>query len=495
MHHHHHQQDSSSVQVYNMAPVPDQSDNFDSDGSNDDQADNSNTGNGGGIDLDLSANPDLRKLAMESTETLEALAAKTNSAAPGAAADKARSLFVTTWLFENYEVEEDHNVPRSSMYAHYNKVCQQQGVRPVNSASFGKLIRTVFPILKTRSHEPPLSIDGQPSSFTSLDQQSLYAHPSLSSGGAHVVPSAHHFQSANPDDKEVVRLPEFSPVLETGPPQGVSISAAQQFIHQYYRVHCQQILEKIQMTKFLEVRRTRRLWACGWDVDGVCVESVIERYWQDLPHEQREVADTPEMIEHICRADSVLYEFCMSVLTDWRNMLSASTFILWPNKTVMTSLLPSVLHMMPINLIQTVRHFARQLEFWIATATTSYSQELRSVAHVFTQQLRRHTSLNHLAQAAAAVLESPEQMTAMMIDWGRIDFENIRDQASWVCECHKNDIMQNSECRLVFGFLRRGLCVIRLMGHGGRLQASAEERGQVGELDKLAGGRRRALFG
>lgn len=51
---------------------------------------------------------------------------------------------------ESYEVEEDHNVPRGSMYAHYLIVCQQQGVRPVNSASFGKLIRTVFPDLKTR---------------------------------------------------------------------------------------------------------------------------------------------------------------------------------------------------------------------------------------------------------------------------------------------------------------------------------------------------------
>lgn len=63
---------------------------------------------------------------------------------------------------------------------------------------------------------------------------------------------------------------------------------------------------------------------------------------------------------------------------------------------------------------------------------------------MFAQQLRRHTSLNHLAQAAAAVLESPDQMAQMTIDWSRIDFENIRDQASWVCECPKADIMQNS---------------------------------------------------
>ncbi|KAG5456349.1 MAG: RFX DNA-binding domain-containing protein, partial [Olpidium bornovanus] len=51
---------------------------------------------------------------------------------------------------ENYEVEEDHNVPRISLYSHYLKYCQQQGLRPVNSASFGKLIRSVFPDLKTR---------------------------------------------------------------------------------------------------------------------------------------------------------------------------------------------------------------------------------------------------------------------------------------------------------------------------------------------------------
>lgn len=97
--HHHHQQDSSTVvnhQVYPMGSVADQPDHFESDGSDDDQADNNNSGNSG-IDLDLSANSDLRKLTMESTDTLELLAAKTNSAAPGAAADKIRSLFVTRW--------------------------------------------------------------------------------------------------------------------------------------------------------------------------------------------------------------------------------------------------------------------------------------------------------------------------------------------------------------------------------------------------------------
>ena len=87
----------------------------------------------------------------------------------------------------------------------------------------------------------------------------------------------------------------------------------------------------------------------------------------------------------------------------------------------------------------------------------------------FAQTLRRYTSLNHLAQAARAVLQNTSQINQMLSDLNRVDFANVQvsagragdergvarrggprgrqlsrgrppsalsqEQASWVCRC------------------------------------------------------------
>ncbi|XP_010777851.1 transcription factor RFX3-like [Notothenia coriiceps] len=53
----------------------------------------------------------------------------------------------------------------------------------------------------------------------------------------------------------------------------------------------------------------------------------------------------------------------------------------------------------------------------------------------FSQTLRRYTSLNHLAQAARAVLQNTAQINQMLSDLNRVDFTNVQEQASWVCQC------------------------------------------------------------
>ena len=53
----------------------------------------------------------------------------------------------------------------------------------------------------------------------------------------------------------------------------------------------------------------------------------------------------------------------------------------------------------------------------------------------FSQTLRRYTSLNHLAQAARAVLQNQQQISQMLTDLNKVDFTNVQEQASWVCGC------------------------------------------------------------
>lgn len=51
---------------------------------------------------------------------------------------------------ENYETAEGVSLPRSTLYNHYMRHCNENKLDAVNAASFGKLIRSVFTGLRTR---------------------------------------------------------------------------------------------------------------------------------------------------------------------------------------------------------------------------------------------------------------------------------------------------------------------------------------------------------
>ena len=54
------------------------------------------------------------------------------------------------WLLDNFETADGVSLPRARMYDHYMIHSQQNNQEPVNAASFGKLVRSVFVGLKTR---------------------------------------------------------------------------------------------------------------------------------------------------------------------------------------------------------------------------------------------------------------------------------------------------------------------------------------------------------
>ena len=46
------------------------------------------------------------------------------------------------WLDENYEMAQGVCVPRNMLYVHYVDFCSRHGMKPVNAASFGKVLYT-----------------------------------------------------------------------------------------------------------------------------------------------------------------------------------------------------------------------------------------------------------------------------------------------------------------------------------------------------------------
>jgi hypothetical protein len=57
---------------------------------------------------------------------------------------------VITWLKANYEEYPGCNTSRENLFSEYSQFAQSQGMMIMNSASFGKLIRAVFPTIQTR---------------------------------------------------------------------------------------------------------------------------------------------------------------------------------------------------------------------------------------------------------------------------------------------------------------------------------------------------------
>ncbi|KAI8588246.1 RFX DNA-binding domain-containing protein [Geranomyces variabilis] len=371
-------------------------------------------------DTQVPTESDMRQMLLESKDTLDELAQKASQTGPQA--DKARSILVTHWLMENYEQCEGISIPRSNLYDHYCSYCLEHRIDPVNSASFGKLIRTVFPEIKTRRlgtrgkskyHYCGIRIRSSASPMPKTEMDNVIAghardgNPLLPSQAAGLVIDQDmlRIHQQQLDKALVAKMPELPELVESQVPPNKDFAACRAFLDGY-KEHCQTLLQSIQYMKFNEV------------------ETIIKDYWENMGA-NRDIVNSNEIVEYVWRYDSLLYD------------------------TIMNLLLPNVLQMMPIQIIQTVRQFARQLEGWMLKALEGYSHLLTSrkieVVKVFIQQLRRHTSLNHLAQAAAAVLDNQEQVNQMLADWNRIDFENIRDQASWVCECRKADIMQIME--------------------------------------------------
>lgn len=87
-------------------------------------------------------------------------------------------------------------------------------------------------------------------------------------------------------------------------------------------------------------------------------------------------------------------------------------------------------------LTQLIRNFAKGLESSLTGAMTGCPKEMMeikvSAVSALAQTLRRYTSLNHLAQAARAVLQNTSQIDQMLVDLNRVDFRNVQEQVCLV---------------------------------------------------------------
>ncbi|XP_041822805.1 MHC class II regulatory factor RFX1 isoform X3 [Chelmon rostratus] len=356
------------------------------------------------------------------------------------------------WLCDNYEAAEGVSLPRCTLYYHYLLHCQEQKLEPVNAASFGKLIRSVFMGLRTRRlgtrgnskyHYYGLRIKSGSPLLRLMDEQQHMAMRQQpfsqknrikpvqktqgitngTSGGmgqqqatalcdisAQVQQYQQFLEASRP-------LPEFVDIdlQDRTLPDGILLEHLKAF-QTLYREHCEAILDVMVNLQFTLVET---LWKSFW------------RFSQSSDTESLNLHNESEKrLPKSCLVLLCKYEPVLQWTRECDNMLY---------QTLVEMLIPDVLRPIPSALTQAIRNFAKSLENWLTGAMMNIPEEMVRIKVVcvgsFSQTLRRYTSLNHLAQAARAVLQNSAQINQMLSDLNRVDFTNVQEQASWVCQC------------------------------------------------------------
>uniref|UniRef100_A0AAR2K4V0 RFX-type winged-helix domain-containing protein n=1 Tax=Pygocentrus nattereri TaxID=42514 RepID=A0AAR2K4V0_PYGNA len=358
------------------------------------------------------------------------------------------------WLLDNYETAEGVSLPRSTLYCHYLLHCQEQKLEPVNAASFGKLIRSVFMGLRTRRlgtrgnskyHYYGLRIKASSSLLRLMeDQQHLamrqqpfsqkqrlkpvHKMEGMTNGMSSGTGQQQQQQGSGLSDISAQvqqyqqfldasrALPEFPDIdLQGKPlPEGIELEHIKSF-QLLYREHCEAILDVMVNLQFTLVET---LWKTFWRFSE-------SQAGDTATHDESEKRLPKSCLVMLCKYDPVLR---------WSRDCDNTLY-----QGLVEILIPDVLRPIPSALTQAIRNFAKSLESWLTNAMMNIPEEMVRIkvtcANAFAQTLRRYTSLNHLAQAARAVLQNTAQITQMLSDLNRVDFANVQEQASWVCRC------------------------------------------------------------
>uniref|UniRef100_A0A9J8CKQ3 Regulatory factor X, 1a (influences HLA class II expression) n=2 Tax=Cyprinus carpio TaxID=7962 RepID=A0A9J8CKQ3_CYPCA len=303
------------------------------------------------------------------------------------------------WLLDNYETAEGVSLPRSTLYCHYLLHCQEQKLEPVNAASFGKLIRSVFMGLRTRR----LGTRGN----------SKYHYYGLrikaSSSLLRLMEDQQHLAMRQQPFSQKQRLKPVQKV--EGITNGMSSGSGQQQQQQQSSGLSDISTQVQQYQQFL---------------GELTVGITVNIYSATLAvHDESEKRLPKSCLVLLCKYDPVLR---------WSRDCDNTLY-----QGLVEMLIPDVLRPIPSALTQAIRNFAKSLESWLTNAMMNIPEEMVRVkvtsASAFAQTLRRYTSLNHLAQAARAVLQNTAQINQMLSDLNRVDFANVQEQASWVCRC------------------------------------------------------------
>lgn len=210
------------------------------------------------------------------------------------------------------------------------------------------------------------------------------------------------------------KLPNFTPIdLENNSiqlPSNCTIEDVKKF-EELYKNNCAKILETVLALKLNAIEEIwLQFWRCSTSTSGSYLEE--QQLSSDKLYSLCQVKQIVKFVKH---SDFQFYQFCVEIL------------------------IPDVLSSLPAQLVQSIRALAKNLETWLLRALVKCPDEMRQakllVINTFSMTLRRYTSLNHLAQTVKNSLQNGNILEQMLHDINKVDFNYIKEQATFICQC------------------------------------------------------------
>ncbi|XP_050771550.1 DNA-binding protein RFX8 [Gymnogyps californianus] len=336
-------------------------------------------------------------------------------------------LSIIRWIADNFYLCEGCTVPRWLLYELYMESCSPNSKYQVNSATFGKLIRLVFPGLgtrrlgtrgNTRYHYDGIAIKKNSSFYARycslLSEKNYHRHrspgeasssawqPSTSAGtggnacssgdaagyksnsqkkrtskNLHCSPSVIYLKTEQ--ERFQYPWPEFSRfyLWEQELGKKYSYEMVVLLANEYYS-HCQDILHMVRKKELDKV------------------EDCIMSFWRSLQPERIALMSLPDVCQLFKSYDRQLFKEMENILFH------------------------DFLEEVPVQHMKSIRLFSKNVELWLLNALEEFPLPLQTSKSkevtVFIKRLRRKTDLSNMAKTMRTVLNSNSKVTVLRSD-------------------------------------------------------------------------------
>ncbi|XP_037087655.1 transcription factor RFX4-like [Pollicipes pollicipes] len=301
-----------------------------------------------------------------------------------------------------YSLREGVCIPRSVLFQHYTVCCYENGMVPVNAASFGKIVRQEYPRLttrrlgtrgKSRYHYYGLAV-----ACSSRFYSPLYAKQHA--GMKVKKRSTKTFSEEKPAPRPArVALPEFPSVSRIAWREPAVQRATLHRFLVMYRTHCQRLLDLV---------------AAG---DYGDVQGTVTLFWQGMPQHVRGLLRHDAMVQVVASCDGILYDTLTELL------LPSDSLRGLQGVSGSTAFQPSVERSLE------AAAFGLQLHGWLAACLAHTPSQLQQAkldgCAEMAQVLQRLPALCQAQHACLSLLRDGPTLARLQADWRAVDLFKV----------------------------------------------------------------------
>ncbi|WWC73719.1 uncharacterized protein I206_107691 [Kwoniella pini CBS 10737] len=403
--------------------------------------------------------------------------------------DKARNLWVRRWLMLSYCQAPGRTVPRQGLYHSYTVSCDEYGLKPINSASFGKAVRAAFPGIKTRR----LGVRGnskyhyvsiQPAIKIEAERLNGYGD---SSGAWHVIPEdgSMDFRAESQEIDEDMDEEDLEDSEEEDDPFSTSTikrSPSSYDLRQFTRAtsgnrsRATSINDSFSIRPRFPRRHTTAALSGSLipqrvpkmssptpvynlpgfptiaDAGHLAGDQSLQDFWNSFCHHQEILMDSMrctqlDQYELNCRtfwAGLSHRSYQITSQSKVSSMISDAMAVTYDNMIgILLSKLGNNLNMTSQNAL---RALAESLEIVMEESLAPFSAEFKEAkielavrsAHLFA----RFLDLRQITFALEPILSDPTQTRGMIAAWNGLDIRSVSDQCALSCSCEQDVLEQ-----------------------------------------------------